>query len=155
MKTSSSARQGSEAEMSNTGDMYFPSRIEEDQDMGPSTPVVAGPPPFSSPDPTTESRLMFNLSEGSSGGPSQEPQVEEDATDEERQAAIQEAAQQEQGVEGGQAQDENLDDMTKAELQDYADELGIEGTSGMNKSELKDAIQEAQSEQTQVIEPNE
>jgi len=90
---------------------------------------------------------MFDLTEGSNGGPSQEPQITEDMTEEEKAAAIQEAA----GVAPAEpvASEEQLQSMTKAELVERAEGLGLD-TSGLNKSELVAEIQEAELAQTQA-----
>lgn len=113
--------------MADPSEKLFPARTLEDQEME-IVPIVAGPPPYSSPDPSTDAQRMFDLTEGSNGGPSQEAEVEGGG---------------EQEGNGG----EELEAMNKAELQERAAELEIEGRSQMNKDELIDAIEQAETEQ--------
>jgi Rho termination factor-like protein len=98
---------------------------------GPVTPkeeleeVVLGPGAFGSPDPQTLGHVMMPAVEGSPSAAKLAPEF---------------SHLQEQGTYAGQADEEQLNEMTKEELSNYADQRGVEYNSSATKDELIDSI---------------
>lgn len=94
--------------------------------------VVLGPAPFGSPDPRTLGHQMLPVNTDSGQTPSA-PKLDEDF-------------QRVRSHLAGSASSDSLDDMTKDELVNYANQRGIHIDSSMKKNEVRKAIDDASSD---------